>query len=49
MILTKDNSTVADWELLGQAYINLIDAGLMIATTEYDDFINAIIGEQNAN
>ncbi len=40
---TKDNLTIAEYELLGQAYTNLIEAGLVIATVEYDDFIEAVL------
>lgn len=35
--------TIADHELLSQAYTNLIDAGLLIATVEYEEFLEAVV------
>lgn len=43
MITSKDQLTIADYQLLGQVYNNIIEAGLMLATVEYDDFIEAVI------
>jgi hypothetical protein len=43
MSKTKDTLTIADYELLGQAYVNLIEAGLILATIEYDDFLEAVL------
>lgn len=40
---TKKDLTIADYELLGQAYTNLVEAGLVLATVEYDDFIEAVL------
>lgn len=42
-MINKDQLTIRDYELLGQAYSNLIEAGLVIATTEYDDFVEAVL------
>lgn len=41
-MINKDQLTIRDYELLGQAYSNLIDAGLVIAVTEYDTFLEAV-------
>lgn len=38
----KDDLTIADYQLLGQAYSNLIEAGLLLAIVEYDTFIEAV-------
>lgn len=42
-MINKDDLTIHDYDLLGQAYSNLIEAGLVIATTEYDDFLEAVL------
>lgn len=46
---TKKTLTIADYELLGQAYSNLIEAGLILAIVEYDDFLNAVTMERQDN
>lgn len=40
---TRETLTIADYELLGQAYSNLIEAGLILATVDYDGFLEAVL------
>lgn len=43
MGLTIKVLTVADHQLLDMAYRNLIEAGLLLATVEYEDFVEAVL------
>lgn len=40
---TRETLTIADYELLGQVYSNLQEAGLILSIVEYDDFIEAVL------
>ncbi len=35
--------TIEQYQILGQAYVNLQNAGLILATVEYDDFLEAVM------
>ena len=35
--------TIEQYQILGQAYVNLQNAGLILATVEYDDFLEAVL------
>ena len=35
--------TIEQYQILGQAYVNLQNAGLILATVEYDSFLEAVM------
>ena len=39
----REDLTIADHELLHQAYRNLIDAGIVVDVVQYVDFIEAVL------
>lgn len=42
-LMTKEDLTIAEMQLLKTVYENLIDAGLVLAVVEYDKFIEAAL------
>ncbi len=41
--MTSKELKISEWELLHHIYFNLVEAGMLLATTDFDDFVEACL------